>query len=442
MPRPRTLSLAVALAASALSVPAVSETLAELYQAALDSNPAYRAQLLAVEEATAQKTVARSPLLPQLSATGSYSENEFDDALTGTRDYRGQRTVVQAQQALLDLTSYFRLRGADATLAQREQESEAARMELAGEVLERYLDVLLADDELAYLASEKDATQSQLEQLRFMVERQLRKQTDLLEIEAYVQTLRTREIEAQNARAVALEALHETTGVRVAEVSPLSTRSPPPMTHDEQHWLTQARESNRTLIALEHAIDAADRLLSSERSRHLPTVALRASYTDSDQGFDNRQLPPYETTAVSVQVTLPLFEGGRVSGSVREARARYNIARQQHEQAVRAVERGTRTAFLDAQASLARIESTGREVGALEKVVDSQRRGYDLGVTTVVDLLIAQRRLFRARSDHASARYGYLRDLTRLRIQAGSLAYSDIEEIAGYMNAGTDRDAN
>ena len=158
-------------------------------------------------------------------------------------------------------------------------------------------------------------------------------------------------------------------------------------------------------------------------------------YTDSDQGFDNRQVPSYEGTTVSIQLSLPLFEGGRVRGSVREARAEVNIARQRYEQTLREIERQTRGAYLDMTASRARIGSTAREVEALEKVVQSQQRGYELGVGTVVDLLIAQRRLFRARSDYAEARYAYIRDIARLRIQAGSWSDADVEELASLMKA-------
>jgi outer membrane protein len=349
--------------------------------------------------------------------------------------------VLQARQALFDLSNYFRLEGARAIVAQRVEEREAARMNLAGEVVKRYLDVLQASDELGYLQAEKAATQSQMEQLRFMRDRQLAKVTDLYEVEAYYQGLLTREIEAANARAVALESLRETTGVAVNEVLPLAREDLPPVPGDEQHWLSEAAANNRTLTALQQAMAAARSLISSERSRRLPQLALSAAYTDSDQGYDNRAVPSYKGSTIGVQVSIPLYEGGRMGGSLSEARARYGIAQQQYEQSLRETQRETRTAYLNARASHARIASTAQEVVALEKVVDAQHRSYQLGVSTVVDWLIAQRRLFRSRSDHSMARYDHIRNLTGLRIRAGSLSVSDIEDIGRLMGEAPPRAA-
>jgi outer membrane protein len=109
------------------------------------------------------------------------------------------------------------------------------------------------------------------------------------------------------------------------------------------------------------------------------------------------------------------------------------MAREQREGARREVERDARTSYLSAVASHARIDSTAEEVRALEKVLDAQRKGYALGASTIVDVLTAQRRLFKARSDQSKARYDYIRDLTNLRVRAGALSAQDIEEINGWM---------
>jgi outer membrane protein len=429
MPRGPLTGGLLALALALLCGGAHAERLGELYELALANNPAYKAREFGVEQAQAQQVQARSALLPQLSAFGSYSTNDYDDDRVSNTDYTGKRSGLQARQALFDLTSYFRLESSRGVVAQREEEREAARQALAGEVVDRYLEVLQATDEVGYLQSEKEATLSQLQRLRFMEERQLAKVTDLYEVEAYHQGILTREIEVHNAVAVALERLRETTGLAVSTVAPLSRRDLPAVFGAEQQWLEDAVANNRTLVALRHAIEAARDLVSSERARHLPQIALTGTYTDSDQGYDNRAVPGYDVGSVGVQLTMPIYEGGRVSGTVSEARARYNIALQQYEQALREIQRETRTAFLDAQASHARIASTANEVAALEKVLDAQQKSYALGVSTVVDMLIAQRRLFRSRSDNSKARYDYLRSLTGLRIRAGTLTAADIEEI-------------
>jgi outer membrane protein len=136
---------------------------------------------------------------------------------------------------------------------------------------------------------------------------------------------------------------------------------------------------------------------------------------------------------IGVQLNMPIYEGGRVEGTVREATAKYEIAREQYEAARREIERNTRTAYLSASASYARIGSTGEETRALERVVEAQEKSYEFGVTTVLDVLIARRRLVKARSDQSKARYDYIRDLTVLRVHVGALTRQHIEEIDGWM---------
>ena len=140
--------------------------LLKLYQQALDTNPTLLGKTYAIDRATAQQDQAFSRLLPQVSAVGSYSLNRFNQQTNGTQidgsavNYDGLRGTVQARQALFDLPSYMRYQGAKAATQQTEQELEAYRMELAGEVLDRYLQVLEANDQITYVVSEKEATTS------------------------------------------------------------------------------------------------------------------------------------------------------------------------------------------------------------------------------------------------------------------------------------------
>ncbi len=64
----------------------------------------------------------------------------------------------------------------------------------------------------------------------------------------------------------------------------------------------------------------------------------------------------------------------------------------------------------------------------MEQSVTAQEVGFDLGVVTVIDVLDARRRLFKARLDLAKARYDFLRDLMGLRMRSGGLRVADIEE--------------
>lgn len=412
---------------------AYSQRLLDFYEQALESNPALQIRALGIEQAKAQEEIAAARLLPQISATGNYYWNDFRESGLEARRYDGVRAGLQARQALFDLVSYFRLKGARFFVSQSEYERGAAQLNLGGEVVDRYLNILHADDQIRHLQVEKETTEKQMQRLRFMRDRQLVRMTDVLEVEAYYQTLVTREVEASATRAVAVERLRETTGLTAKQLPTLARDTFPSVPGAEVHWVGMAARDNPNLVALLHAIDAARNLIESSRSEHFPQVALTATHYYSDQGFDNRQVPPYHVGTLGVQITIPLYEGGRVQASIRDAAARYEIARARYDAARREIERGARTAYLGAIASYARIGSTNEEVRALEKVLDSQQRSYSLGVTTIVDVLTAQQRLFKARTNQLEARYDYIRALTFLRVHAGTLEKKDLEEIDSWM---------
>lgn len=411
-----------------------AESLLDFYEAAIRTNPDYLISEFSVDQARAQRDIAASRLLPQVSINANYGRNNFDDDFTADR-YAGLRAAAQVRQALLDLSGYFRLKGARANVLQSKHVRAAARMTVTAEVIDRYLLVLQAADELKYLDAEKQATQSEVARLRRMRERQMVKVTDLLEVEAYYQELLTNEIQAQADHKVALEQLRETSGLDANEAVPLARTDFEPIDGDVDYWVSRAAGNNGSLIALQHGISAARALLHSARSEHLPQVTLIGSHVNSDQGVDNRRSPEFDVATIAVQLTIPLYEGGRVSGSIEEARARWEVARQRYEQSWRQVERETRTAYLAASASRARIASTGEQVAALERVVDAQRKGHDIGVATIVDLLVAQRRLLRARFDQSRARYEYIRALATLKGWSGTLTAEDVQRIDSWMQS-------
>ena len=413
--------------------------LLELYQQALDSNPTLLGRTYAVDRAAAQQDQAFSRLLPQISATANSSYNRFDqhDRNTDVRRYNGLRGSIQARQALFDLPSFLRHEGARLTTRQVEQELDAYRMQLAGEVLDRYLQVLEASDQMTYVIAEKEAAEIQIKRLHKMQQQQMVTITDVYEVEAYYQTLNTLEIEAKNEKAVGLERLRETTGIKLDEVAPLNKEQFLAVPENSEKWVQDAVDNNPSLAALRSAIKSADKQISSTKAEHLPQLALQLSHTYSDQGYDSRELPAYDVAVVSLQLTIPIYEGGRVTAATREDVAAQQIARQQFIQVRRQIERETRTSFLNAESSHARIASTRQEVFAQNKAFEGRKRGYQLGVSTIVDVMNTRKRLFKARIEHLQARYDYIRNLIGLRIWAGGLSITNIEEIDAWFSPAT-----
>ncbi|MGE0646187.1 MAG: TolC family protein [Nitrospira sp.] len=414
-------------------------TLLQLYDLALATNPIVGGRQSSIAQAEAQQDQARSKLLPQVSATGFISWNELTQDTTNaftrqttefTSQYQGLRGVVQARQALFDLSSYRAYEGTGLTVKQAEQDLADARMSLATDLVDRYLEVLEATDEASYVQSELDVTDGETQRIRRMHERAMAKVTDLYEVEAYYQTLKTRELDVHNAKAVALEKVREVAGVSVTDLARLTTETLPPVPGQADQWVADAVTHHPAIQALQHAMEAAAKSIASQWANHLPQLSLQmAGIYAKNGGFDNRQLDPYTVGTLGLQLTMPLYSGGSVKAGEREAVARFEMTKYKHLQKQREIERETRTAFLNAHTGYARMASTAREVDARVKARDGQQRGYELGASTIIALLEAKKNLLKSRFAHARARYDYIRALVALRVWGGTLSRTDLEEI-------------
>jgi outer membrane protein len=411
---------------SMLPLCVTAQGLAELYGAALSSNPNLKAREFDVDRARAESDSARSRLLPQLFADGEWSYNRQDDSGFDAQTYDGKRTSISARQNLFDLPSYRRLEATKATISQREQELTLTRSKLFDEILDRYLQVLYAQDEIDALASEVQATDRQVDRLRAMRDRQMAKVTDLAEAEAYALGLVTREIDARNAKIMALARLTELCGVPVTQVAPLIHMAHEPDNGSPNDRIARAMRSNPRLMALTQAVDAARRMVEASRAEYFPQLSAGLSHIYSNTGYDNRRQPPYHTTSLGLELRVPLYEGGRVDASVRDSAARLGAAEQELIAARREIEREILTLWSSARANHARIGSTAAEVVALELSVHAQEKALELGVSRIIDLLIVRQRLLKSRADHAKARYDYVRDVVALTTRTGELTNADV----------------
>jgi outer membrane protein len=454
-----TSSQTVSALAGAILALSISQAHAEplsllgLYEHTLASHPVLKGREYAIDQAAAEKDQVLAKLLPQIAAVGNLSWNDMTQLQQSTRTvvrsgrltsvlvseafnstYEGTRGIVQARQALFDLPSILRLQGARAAMRQTEQDLEAARMAVAADLIDRYFQALEATDEIGYVRGEQALTEAELKRIRKMRERQLAPVTDLYEVEAYAQALQTKELEAQNARAVALEKLRETSGVPVPDIAVLQRDELPTPPGEVDRWVNDAVRHHPALMSLQYAEESARKMIASARAEHLPQVSLQASETYADNGgFDNRQLPRYNVGSVGLQLNVPIFSGGGIEAAARGATAQYQITQEKRTEKLREVERETRTAWLNAQSGRARIDATTKEVEARTKARDAQDKSYQLGVATIAALLESKKNLLKAQVEQSKSRYDYIRALVALRLWAGSLTQKDVEDIDSWL---------
>lgn len=405
-----------------------ADDLLSLYQRALLASPELKGSQYALDITRAQEDQAFGKLLPQAAIRANYSANQLKRETFKGSGYPGTSAGINMRQPLFDLQAYLLMKSQQSLTAKGEENLLAAHQQLIADLVDRYTDALEAIDKTEIISTELGSTEKQLARVKSMSERQMALVTDLYQLQAKVETLRSDLIVSKNEANIALEKLRELTGDAVINLQPvrLDTHQPPP-DGSIDNWIEQAGRNNPDISALKHAVESADQSISAYQAGHLPRLELQASGNYSNTTFNNQQSPPYEVGTVGVEATIPLYEGGITSARVREAEGRKGLGSSQLEQKQREIEKITRDAYLDMAISSARSQATDRALEASEKSRLAMEKGYELGVVTIVDLLNAQKQLSEAHKNQRQARYRYFKTRSALLQQAGRL---DVEELA------------
>ncbi|HEU4529558.1 MAG TPA: TolC family outer membrane protein [Steroidobacteraceae bacterium] len=466
----------LALSLSALLACASSaqaDDLIQVYQRALQNDPLVReaeANRLAAMEA---KPRALSGLLPAFDANGSMGKRESDGSRTiaQVNPLNGEvRNVAALTESEDDFMQYqlqlvqpvFRwdrwmtLKQASSQVAQAEADYQAAQLDLMLRVSQRYFDVLAARDTLQSEETARDAIARQLEQAEKRFEVGLIAITDVQEARAAHDNGSAAVILAKRNLATAIELLRELTGETV-DVFAAPTDTMPlmiPAPANEQQWVDTAMEQNLALISSRLAAEIARDTISIRRGGHLPSIDIVATRGNTDsEGTDINTVPDPQSglpvvssspsdsditqDQVALQVFFPIYSGGAVRSSVREAVYLHRAARERLERTTRETERQTRDAYLGVLAEVSRVQALKQARESSRTALQATEAGYEVGTRTAVDVLVARRTLAQAETNYARSRYDYLVNIVRLKQAAGILGVKDIEEINGWLKVPT-----
>jgi outer membrane protein len=411
---------------------AAADDLLSSYELALQSDPQYQAAIAAHQAALEVAPQSRAALLPNIGISGLASRDRYDPRGGGDTSYATNQTYnVGLRQAIYDRTSLVQLDQADSSIAQADAQLAAARQELLLRVATRYFLVLGAQDNVAFVQSDKIAIGRTLEQAQKRFEVGLAAITDTLDAQARYDLAASDEINAEKLLDDAREALREVTGeLPVApEIlqSDIPLLKPEPANQDE--WVTAAIDQNPLLQAAIAATEVAKQEIQVQKSGHYPSVDLTADYSYRDTQFGGVSSLQRNDSAIGLELNVPIYQGGLITSRTRQARDTYTQAQEEQEQQRRSTERSARDTYRGVISGISKVEALQNAVVSNAKAVESAEAGFQVGTRSIVDVLDAQRELLRARRDYARSRYDYLLDTLRLKQAAGILSETDLVQI-------------
>jgi protease secretion system outer membrane protein len=440
----RACALAVLLA-SAGSAGAV--TLQQAYELALKHDPQFRMNFYDSEAAKENKVLGRSYLLPNVSASFSGSRNIADqeqvgvglfgpyDTITQPR-YISRSTVVQLRQPILNLDGIARYRQGKVMAQQGEAELESGKDQVALRVVGAYVDVLFAEDQAALARVSRDMYAEQQKVNQRLFEKGEGTKTDMLETQARFDIADAQLVEAQDnvvEKRNTLEGVigqdpgsldHLADGFRVGALKPANF----------EDWRVLALANNPDLKGARLAVENARLEISKNRAGHAPRIDMIASWSKGDSETLNTAGTSSVNRGIGVQVNIPIYSGGAISASTRQAADNYEKAKAD-------LDGRTSKVLVELRTAHSIVTSAGRKVEALVKAVESGKelmkateQSIKGGVRINLDLLNAQQQLYTSQRDLAQARYNYLIGVLRLRAASGIVGQSDIRELAAYFH--------
>ncbi|MFT3917586.1 MAG: TolC family protein [Anaeromyxobacteraceae bacterium] len=408
------LTTLAALAISAAPAPLEELPLADALTELERANPGLAQARARADEADAVVRQAWSPLLPNLSAQGTWLKNSDDAALqlpALIAPPAGREVVLQpdhsltvqgqARLALLAPSAWFdvaaaggaaRASGASAEAARRNARAaftQAAHAARAAEelVLASEAAVKNAAD-LEGIASRKVAagTAAPLDRLRAETER-VKRESDLAQARANL----------GRARLALGVLLGRRAPVRVAVPEPAAAAAGP----GAANLAAAALAARPELRASRAQVEAAQNQVRSAWARVAPTVSASGAIFASDTAYPTGEKNGWRAT---VDLTWALYDGGLRYGKRDEARARLASARAGEEAQRLAVVQEVEDAARDVDVAAERLRLAEAQRRLTGDAAGTAKRGFEAGVASSLDVIDANDRLYLADVGLADAR--------------------------------------
>lgn len=427
-----------------IATPAWSLDLLDAYRAAEEQDPSVQAARAAADAGRERLPQARAQLLPALSA--SATRNKLNRTTTGpnflgretttyNRFYSGNETL-SLRQPLYRKPLFAAYEQAGYVVEDANASLEVELQDLGVRVSGAYMEALLAQDQVALVEAQKETTTAQLDWARKALTAGSGTRTDIDEAQARLDLAVAQELAARQNLDYTRRQLEQIINQPAQVLSPLDVEKMPLATSGSllvDDWIQRAEQNNPQIQALTARREAARLEVEKASGDHYPTVDLVAQWSNSDSEDVSAPKYSYRDKMIGVQFNMPLFTGGYVSSTVRQARAEQRRAEDQLEAARRDLGTRVHKEFRGITEGILRVRALEQAVRSAEQMVLSSRKSLQAGARTQIDVLNAQQQRMSALRDLAEARYTYLMARIRLQALVGGDRLAAITEVNGWL---------
>lgn len=241
---------------------------------------------------------------------------------------------------------------------------------------------------------------------------------DLLRTEVRLADLQQSLVKERNVFAIEKRLLANLLGVEnladsysitgTLEITPYTLRP-------AEQLVSLALQQRNDFLAAQARLKAQARMVDAAAAAYWPSVTLLGEYGARLAGSGESE----DVGLVGVTVSVPIFEGGRISGQVQQEVASFRAAQERLRKLELQIRQEVETAMLDIQSSSKRIEATRWAVDQARESLRIERMKYDLGSGSMTDVLDAQSALLQSETNYARALADQHIALERLTLTTG-----------------------
>jgi len=256
--------------------------------------------------------------------------------------------------------------------------------------------------------------------------------TDVDDAKARLDMAKAQELEARQNQDLTRRQLQLLVNQPVNQIAKLNVAAlqlnpPEPANLDE--WTRKAEEASPEIKAMQARLDAARREVSKAQAGHLPTLDAVAQWSNSGSENITRVNSRYENKTIGLQLNIPLYSGGYVNSTIRQAVAEQTRAEETLEALRRDLGVRVHKEYRGVTEGILRVRALEQAARSAEQMMKSTQMSLKAGSRTQLDVLNAQQQYTLALRDLAQARMVFLLSKVRLASLVGDDALTSVEQV-------------
>lgn len=397
-----------------------SPKLEGLIELALENNRDLRIAALNVERARALYRIQRADLVPNVDVAGALQRERIPDSLAVPGRAGITEQYSASVGAAFELDLFGRIRSLNQAALQdylaQESSRRSVHISLIAEIAQVFL---LTANDLALRELAEETARVQEEWFALTEQRHRLGDASGLELsqaETTVESARADVARYEGNVAQDINALRVLVGTGIpSELLPESSDAQSSLLGSVPVGLPSTVLLNRPdILAAEHVLQAENANIGAARAAFFPRITLTGSAgyvsTDMSNLFDTEN----RTWSFIPQLSVPIFQGGRLRANADVAHVDRDIAVARYEQAIQ-------IGFQEVNDALALTGALSRQRTALERLVSASARAFELsqarreaGQDSYLILLDAQRSYYAAQQNLLATRLSEQTNLVSL----------------------------